>query len=502
MRVASILCQNFLTTREQIKKALPFSDVIELRLDYLPDIFISDIKTLREEMTLPVIFTLRRKNQGGQCHLPEPERLKKLEQLASLSPDYLDLEFDVPVAFVHALQKQYPTIQYIGSYHDFEKTPADLEKLFQAIYQPYFSIFKLATFAHDICDTLRLLIFTQKTNQKQKIITMAMGEYGQASRILSPVVGSLMSYGSIDETSSAAPGQLTLQEMTDIYRVQQLNTHTGIYALLGDPIAQSPGHIFHNQKFAANNQNAVYVKLKISPEKLAEAITLLRQLPFCGFSVTIPHKETVMQYLDEISPDAKEMGAVNTIKKENNEYVGFNTDGIASVDVLSEATSLSPVIASTAVFAERGNPGNIKAAFNKKILILGAGGSAKAIAYALTKNGARVTLCNRTLERAKIIAQQLGADAINFTALFSQTELDYDIIINTLPAQAFIEQCADWHIPSPPYSHAIAMDIVLKPLDTLFLKHAKTAGFMCIGGDALFVAQAMRQQIIWQTIKK
>lgn len=475
MRIASIICEDLTLSRLQIAKALPFCDGIELRLDYLKEIDILEIEKLRHEIACPVIFTLRKKSQGGKCDLPERERLLIVQQLAFLLPDYIDLEFDTPPEFLAMLKEDYPSIQLIGSYHDFTQTPDNLEGLFQALYNPAFAIFKLATYANNLCDTLRLLIFLQNTSQRYRIIGMAMGEYGQASRILAPVVGSLMTYGCVDEVSSAAPGQLTLSEMTDIYRVHLLNRKTTIYALLGATIVQSPGHLFHNRAFKKLGKNAVYVKLKLAPEMLAEAMLLFRQLPFFGFSVTIPHKETVVEFLDEVFDNAKVIHAVNTVKKEGEKYLGFNTDGVASVDVLSEKI-------------------NIK---DKEILILGAGGSAKAIAHALLTNGAKVTLCNRTLQRAKTFTEQYGGEAIDFSALFALQQLPYTIIINTLPADAFTEQCGDWKIPLTTDSKNIAMDIVLKPLDTLFLQRASAVGYFCITGDALFKGQAERQLRIW-----
>lgn len=475
MRVASILCENLSTAKTQIAQALPFCDVLELRLDYLKTIEKAEIETLRREITLPVIFTLRTVAQGGLCDLPDADRLRTIQMLATLSPDYFDLEFDTDSDFIRELKKNHPAIQIIGSYHDFKETPENLEQLFQAIQKPHFNILKIATFANSLCDTLRLLIFLQHISRFYRVIGMAMGEYGQASRILAPIVGSMMTYGSVDEVHAAAPGQLTLQEMTEIYRVHLLNRETKIYALLGFPVIQSPGHLFHNAAFAKRHRNAVYVKLKLAPEELSDSISLLRQLPFYGFSVTIPHKETVVALLNEVDDDAKAMHAVNTIKRQDDKYLGFNTDGVAGVEVLENKIVLE----------------------NKRILILGAGGSASALGYALTKRGAKITLCNRTLSRAQTLAKMYHADAIDFEQLLALDELDYDVILNTLPADAFAAQCTNWQIPRASHSKAIAMDIVLKPLDTLFLQRAGAAGYDCIAGDALYEAQALRQLGIW-----
>lgn len=472
-RVASIMASDFLKSQQQIKKIAPFSDIIELRLDYWHEFDIADIARLRQSISLPVIFTLRKQSQGGQCTLDEQERLQRIKELAELSPDYFDLEYDVPNTFLLELQKHNWNIQWICSYHDFEKMPLDLEKLFQTVASPAFDIFKIAVCANDVMDTLRFLIFLKKISASYPVIGMAMGEYGHVSRILAPVVGSLWTYGCVDAESSAAPGQMTLRDLTKIYRVHELNQETAIYALLGDPVAQSPGHIFHNEIFASQNKNAVYVKLCVTADKLAQAVSLLRQLPFEGFSVTMPHKESIVPLLDDLSQEAKTVQIVNTIKREHNRYFGFNTDGAGAVAVLEKIKSLT----------------------HQNIFILGAGGSAKALAHALMSKGAKITLFNRTLSRAAVFTDHYGGCAMSFDALFAMEELPCDILINTLPAEAFGLQCAHWNIPAT--RHGVAMDIILKPLHTEFIQRAEAAGWLCLRGDVLFTAQALRQQDIW-----
>jgi shikimate dehydrogenase len=196
-------------------------------------------------------------------------------------------------------------------------------------------------------------------------------------------------------------------------------------------------------------------------------------LPFLGFSVTIPHKESIVPWVDDLFAEAADLRIVNTIKREHTHYQGFNTDAPGCASALEEITPLK----------------------NQRCLILGAGGSAKAIAYILLGKNAVVTLCNRTLARASSFTEKFGGKAIDFNTLFASAEFPYDIIINTLPAAAFAQQCAAWKIP--PTDTGIAMDIVLKPLETAFIQAAKAAGWRCITGDALFAAQALGQLKIW-----
>lgn len=472
-RVAVLVATNRLTAEQQLALLPDIADIIELRLDYWSALCLEEIAQLRNQFTLPVIFTLRKISQGGNCHWSEPERLDFIKKLAGLGPEYFDLEYDVPVPWLQNFRREFPHITLIGSYHDFTHTPENLMENFQALLKTEFDIIKLAYMAKELSDTLRLLIFINSLSQRHAVIGIAMGEAGQLSRIVAPVVGSIMTYGVIHENLSSAPGQISLQDLTQIYRVQRLNRHSRIYALLGDPVAQSPGHRVHNHAFEILEKNAVYVKCRIPAAELGPCLTLMQKLPFYGMSVTIPHKETIVPFLDKLDGIAAQMKIVNTLNCENQLYCGHNTDALAAIEILEKRKSL----------------------LNESILILGAGGSAKAIAFALQKAGAKITLCNRTLARAQHFTEQHGGVAIDFETLFSEKTFTYSVVINTLPGEAYAQQCAEWRLPlSPP---GIAMDIVLKPLETLFLKSARKSGWSCVRGDRFYRAQAIGQLKIW-----
>lgn len=473
LRVAVICGEDLLSSQQQIRQAASSADAIELRLDYWKTLEIDAISRLRREITLPVIFTLRKHSQGGRCHLPEHERLSLILELGKCQPEYMDLEYDVPPEWLDTFRRQFSQIEIIGSWHNFHETPEDLEGLWRSLRNPQFDILKIATFARNICDTLRLLIFLKSISREHRATLIAMGEDGQISRILAPVAGSCFTYGYAGHDQETAPGQLSLSTLTDIYRLPKLNQDTAIYALIGDPVSQSPGHRVHNGVFELLGKNAVYVKCRVPPEQLNQAMLLFRRLPFLGFSVTIPHKESIVTWVNDLFAEAADLRIVNTIKRENTHYQGFNTDAPGCVSVLEEISSLK----------------------KQRCLILGAGGSAKAIAYSLLEKNALVTLCNRTLARALSFTEKFGGKSIDFDALFTSNEFPYDIIINTLPATAFAEQCFGWKIPLT--DNGIAMDIVLKPLETAFIQNAKAAGWRCITGDALFSAQALGQLKIW-----
>lgn len=190
----------------------------------------------------------------------------------------------------------------------------------------------------------------------------------------------------------------------------------------------------------------------------------------------MPLKEVIVPYLNELQEDAAAIKVVNTVKRINSEYLGFNTDGLAAVDILGQRINL----------------------VQKKVLILGAGGSAKAIAYALLQQKALITLCNRTLAKASEFTQQFGGESLDFKQLHDR-QFSFDVVINTLPVPAFQEQCAHWSLPQVSNSSqkSIAMDIVYRDTETPFITMALAAGWESITGEALFDAQAKRQLQIW-----
>lgn len=476
MRVASITANNLLTARQQIAQAVPYADVLELRLDYWSELNVEELRILREELTLPVLFTLRKKSQGGYCNLNEPQRLDLIDQLSVLLPDYIDLEQDVPIPFAVALKDRHPNIQLIRSYHDFSQTPDNLTDLIRELYHPIFSYFKIAVFAQTILDTLRLLFFMQSNSQQYPLIGIAMGAYGEATRILAPVVGSSFTYGSISDEEAAAPGQLTLAELTNLYRVHLLNRDTAIYALLGDPVRSSRGPLFHNAAFSELHKNAVYIHLRIPPKDLAVAITYLRQLPFCGFSITMPLKEMIGPLLDRIDAADEKIGAINTISVEQGEWVGLNTDGKGAIAAIAQQIKIA----------------------HKTLVILGAGGSAKAIAFEAVTQGATVIILNRTAEKAHQLAQLLKCSGGGLDQVDSLLANGYDVMINTLPP-VINSRIEDFPLQSQHFlSRAIVMDIVYNEGETAFVQLAKAAGCLVVDGNEMFVQQAKLQQQRWQ----
>lgn len=457
---------DFKTAASQLKMVGSAIDGIELRLDYFHPFTQEELSAFMKSCEIPVMLTLRRCDQGGYFQGTEEERLHLLESFCALGPAYVDLEYDVPEDFRKKLFDSYPHTIFLSSYHDFSGAP-DLEEIYAKIKTPHAHIHKIAITAKSSIDALKLLNFV-KSHAKEKIIGISMGEKGEFARILSPVVGSALAYAMLPSGGATAPGQLTAQELQETYHFSRLNLQTAIYCLIGDPVSSSLGAIAHNAAFENIGVNAVYVKICIKKEEAEAFFSFAETLPFEGISVTMPLKEVVLPFLAHVSPEVKVMAACNTIKKEKGGWIGYNTDGIGALNALERKASIS----------------------GKHVVIAGAGGAAKAIAYEALRRGALVTLLNRTESKALEIARALGCRGGGWELFPEVVNQGYDVLINCTPDGDLINE--EWIL-----HEKIAMDIVYIPKNTPFLVKASRNRCRLVFGYEMFVGQALEQERIW-----
>ncbi len=451
-----------------LAKGRPYIDGVELRLDHFEKIDFEALKNFLQTCGIPVMLTVRRNDQGGTFRGTENERLALLESLCALQPAYLDLEFDVPQDFRKKLFETYPNVSLLSSYHDFSQTPADIESIFNKIKTPYAHVYKMALAAKSCVDALRFLEFMQSRRDNEKIIGMCMEEDGKLTRILAPVFGTFMIYATIIEGLATAPGQMTAKELQEIYRFRQLNRHTQIYGLIGDPIDKSLGHLIHNAVFEEAKINAVYLRIRVKPQDLSAFFALVIKLSFKGLSVTMPHKETIMPLLAQISIETRVIGACNTIQIKNGVMTGYNTDGIGALNAIERHGLV----------------------FGKHVVFIGAGGAAKALIFEAAQRGAFVSVVNRTPERAIEIAKIVKGRGGGFELLPEIYKQGYDVIVNCTPESDLIDE--KWILPEK-----IAMDIVYIPKNTSFLVKASQKKCKIVYGYEMFVGQAVEQERIW-----
>jgi len=250
----------------------------------------------------------------------------------------------------------------------------------------------------------------------------------------------------------------------------RIDARTRVYAIIGSPVEHSLSPAMHNAGFEACGINAVYVAFKV--DDVAAALAGVRALGVAGLSVTVPHKVSVMAHLDRIEEAARQVGAVNTVVREQGKLVGYNTD------VAGAMAALAP---HTAFRAQR-------------FLIIGAGGAARAIGFGLWQRGAEITIANRSEERGRELASDL---ACRFVPL-SETQ--------AVSADCIIQATSVGMAPGPERSPVpaqilrpgmVAMDIVYKPLQTRFLRDAAERGCTCIGGLTMLLEQAVEQFRLW-----
>lgn len=451
---------------QQISQASVHAECVELRLDCFEAMDFQALKDLRGHFSIPMIFTLRSRMQGGVYPHSEENRLSIILQLVELNPDYLDLENHVPHSFIEEISSRHPHVKLILSYHNFEDTPEDLERIYREMQKISAFFYKISVTSKNCLDALRLACWASK--HKNKLIAISMGMHGQLSRILGPIWGCPITYAALEENQMSAPGQLSAKVLLERYHHHSLTHRTAIYGLIGDPVTQSVSDETHNSLMATYGIDAVYIKIQVKPEELSDFLQYAKQLSFQGLSVTMPLKEKVIPMLDEIDPHAQEIGAVNTLYFHNGKICGFNTDGIGALNAI-----------------EREYP--VK---GKRIVMIGSGGAAKAIAYEAHQRGGLLTIVNRDVEKAHQLAQRLEGISKGLDEMRACVATGYDILINCTPVPLPID--VDDILPQ-----AVAMDITTKPKETMFLKHAMKKGCQIIFGYRMFVEQALGQFHIW-----
>lgn len=274
------------------------------------------------------------------------------------------------------------------------------------------------------------------------------------------------------------------------------NPQQRLYAVIGDPIAQSKSPIMHNRAFAELGLDAQYRAFLVKEDELESFIAEVRACQIAGLNVTIPHKLNVMKYVDEIDADAKELGAVNTIVNDNGRLIGFNTDGIGYVRSLKEEA-----IASLA---------------HKEIVVIGAGGAARGIVHALLKEQpAGIAIVNRTLDKAEQLAASLHhQDKLHVESMERLQQLcaAADVVINTTSVGMYPDADQQPAQGSWLKAGAVASDLIYNPLYTRFVEDAERHGCIKHGGLGMFIyqgafafeywtgkqspVQAMRQEVL------
>jgi 3-dehydroquinate dehydratase / shikimate dehydrogenase len=445
----------------------PLADLFEVRADFVRDL---DLGALLAARTKPILFTCRPESEGGR--FPDRDlqaRRRLLSEAASRGFDLVDVEARAGFADVVASKAGRGLVL---SWHDFEGTPPDLDGLYAHLAAQRPDVVKIAVTARSVKDLGRLLAFAARHagGGGPRLVALAMGPLGTASRILGGRYGAPFTFASPENGREAAPGQIPAAVLAGTYRVRSISPATRVYGLLGADVLRSLSPAIQNRAFAERGTDAVYVPLQAeSMDAFAEA---LPALDLAGFSVTRPYKGHVLRHLESVTPNAAEAGSANTVVVRDGRLVGLSTDGDGVLVPLRKR--LDPA--------------------GRRVAILGAGGAARAAAFALVRSGARVTILARRAEQAAEVAAATRSEAASLESLAA---LEWDVLVHATPlgSGAF-----PGRMPAPAESlrrGAVVFDMVYEPRETPLLEAARARGCVTIEGVEMLVAQAVGQFEAW-----
>ena len=448
-----------------VRSALRQTRTVELRLDWLG----SDAERARfldwlaagQPRNARFLATCRRREGGGKFPGAVDRELYWLIRAREAGCQWCDLEVETLRKLPGQSVREYPVPpRVLLSVHDFERTP-DLPRSINPPAHGGVDAVKIAAEARSIHDSLRLLRLARSS---KRFVAVPMGEAGLPARILALREGSELAYAPVAEAT--ATGQVSLAEMKHLYRAHALTRRTRVYGVIGDPVGHSLSPLLHNTGFATRSVDAVYLPFAV--RQLGDFLAVVPEFGVRGFSVTLPHKQTILKHLRECEPLAAEIGAVNTVVVQSDgSLYGCNTDYVGVLRALA-----------------------------KRLRIKGSralGGSARAAAFALSRAGAIVGICARREKAAKELARAVGGELVPRGAL--RTEF-FDAILNATPVGMHPHDGISPLAPGELHCRLV-MDLIYRPQRTRLLKLAAQKGIATVSGVEMFLAQGVAQWEIW-----
>jgi 3-dehydroquinate dehydratase / shikimate dehydrogenase len=460
---------------EMIEKAEDLvreNSFFEFRLDYLKDPAAGAAKVrnfMHMHPEVIAVATCRRVQNGGQFKGSVASQLAVLTKAASLGFQFVDVEIESAEAMKTAeYQKLHDSSGLILSFHDFKAT-RKLDETFERMKKFPADYYKVVSTATRLYDNVVMMKFLLDKSHSHSMVGMCMGEQGTISRMLGLRAGSCFTFAAATAGEETGPGQLAFRTLRDTYRIEQVDAATRVYGLAGDPVAKSLSPVMMNTAFRRENVNAVY--LALHAKTLDDLIDCVREVPMSGLSVTMPYKEEIVEHLDGVDQITEQIGACNTVvRAQTGKLFGFNTDLPGVMTPLEQRLALK----------------------SAKVLVLGAGGGARAAAFGAKSRGAEVFILSRTPASGQKLAKQAKAKYINHADLKKYT---FDVIINATP----VGMNGDRSSPlSEKEIHArYLLDMVYTEPETPLVKIARSQGVHIIPGTEMFVAQGVRQFEIW-----
>ncbi len=444
---------------------------LEFRIDYLPapENGVATVrKFLSRHADCTILATCRRRQNHGKFNGSVEEQVHVLEAAIDAGAQAVDLEIESAENCLDLLQSLRSQAYLLLSYHNYGGTPP-LDSILRRMTRIPADGYKLVTTARKPSDNFRVLNLA-RANPRTPMVLLAMGEAGFPTRVLSTALGGLYSYATPNAAEGTAAGQVSARQLRHLYRVEKFTRDARIYGVIADPVRHSISPAVHNRAFQSRRIDAVYLPFLVKPVQLKDFLLLAEKLPLAGFSVTIPHKQKILRYVDIIEPMARRIGAVNTVWRKAGKWRGTNTDVEGITVPLNRRVRLG----------------------KSSVLVAGNGGAARAAAYAIAETGAKLAITGRNLDRVRALAKACDAEPLSREQAESKM---FDVLIHATPlgmAPRIDQSFFTNHVPAE-----LVFDLVYNPLETLLLRKAKEQGAEVIPGIEMFLEQAARQFEIW-----
>lgn len=483
-RICISICESdWPSLARALRDAGKYDGLIEIRLDCLAPDNLKNLAVLRELLAAcpqSTIVTLRAAEQGGSADADFETRWRfwRAEGLG-LPAKFVDLELDI----AEQLSRETTPVDWsrvISSYHNYEGVPPELNEIFQRLSDTPARVLKIAVRANDAVDCLPILnLLEQAKRDGREIIAIGMGTTGLATRILGPARGGFLTYASLGNERTTAPGQIDVEEMSNVYRVKNITHETEITGLVGCPVSHSISPHIQNAAFASLGMDAVYIPFEVHDlkaffKRMVHPRTREIDWRLRGLSITAPHKTEVLAGLDWIEPRAREIGAVNSVVVEDDRLCGYNTDADAFVEPLKNR--LGPLT-------------------GKRVALIGAGGAASAALYGLKEEKAQTTIFARDMNKANELANRWSVESRELQdAVFAE----FDVVVNATPlgTKGGLE-CETPALAQQLRGARLAYELVYNPRVTQFLREAEAAGCETLDGLPMLLAQAAQQFQLW-----
>jgi 3-dehydroquinate dehydratase/shikimate dehydrogenase len=455
--------------QEQLHEAFRQTKTVELRLDWLSSDqeigrFLNWLRTQRLNANL--IATCRRRPAGGLFTGSIAKEILHLAEAIAAGCRWYDLEIETssqcPRELIEILLGEG---QRIASAHFFKSLPKNLARVASDLRKNEPDAIKVAAHCDSFADAAKLLGFAQK---QKNIIAIPMGEIAMPARFLALRRSSAFAFAPV--ANATAPGQVNLDEAKKVFRADRIDRQTKVFGVIGDPVGHSLSPAMHNAGFRTRGMNAVYLPFLV--RDLKDFIKAVEPLEISGFSVTIPHKESILKYLDGCDPLAAEIGAVNTVVvRGDGKLYGYNTDYVGVLRTLEPRVTLH----------------------SSRVLILGAGGAARGVAFALARAGAYVCVTARRMARAKALAKAANGEAIDRKHLSGEF---FDAIVNATPVGMY-PHVSESPLEARELNCRLVFDTIYRPQKTKLLQLAERRKIETVSGVEMFVAQGAAQWEIW-----